>query len=238
MNIPAAADDAIFVGFGRVAFLDGDDVVVGFGVEIDHRLQAALVRLHDHVGQEQRERLVADQVARAPDGVAEAERNLLAREAGLAGARLQTLEMRELVILAALRQRVVELELQVEMILDDTLVAAGHEDEVLDPGFARLVHDILDHRLVDDGEHFLGDGLGSRKKTRAEAGDGEDCLANFFHPAIIPSEGRAAITKNDMLMPELNISEKNRISVWGVNHSNRFLFSSSYGKPIDNRLRR
>jgi hypothetical protein len=223
---------------GAVAFLHGDDVVAGFGVEIDHGLHAALVGLHDHVGQEQRERLVADQVARAPDGMAETERNLLAGEAGLARARLQALKMRELVVLAALRQRVVKFELQIEMILDDALVAAGHEDEVLDAGFARLVHDILDHRLVDDGQHLLGDRFRGREEARAEAGNREDCFADFFHGAIIRSDGPAAITKNDMLMPELNISAKNRISVWQSSVPADFGSRGGYGKPIDNRLRR
>ena len=41
--------------------------------------------------------------------------------------------MRQLVVLAALGQRVVQLELDVEMILDDSLVAAGHEDEMSMP---------------------------------------------------------------------------------------------------------
>ena len=158
-------------------------------VELDHLLHAALLGLHDHVGQQQRERLVADQFARAPHRVAEAERHLLAGEAGLARRRLQPLQAGELVVLAALRQRVVELELHVEMVLDDRLVAAGHEDEMLDAGFARLVDDILDDRPVDDGQHFLGDGLGGRKEAGAETGDGKDCFADFFHAANYPFEG-------------------------------------------------
>ena len=118
-DVLALADDAVFVRLGRVAFLHRDDVAAGLLVELDHLLHAALLRLHDHVGQQQRERLVADQVARAPDGVAEAERHLLAGEAGLPGPRLQPLQMRQLLVLAALRQRVVELELDVEMVFDD-----------------------------------------------------------------------------------------------------------------------
>ena len=135
-------------------------------------------------GKQQRERLVADQVARAPDRMAKAERHLLAREAGLAGRRLQALQAGELVVLAALRQRVVELELHVEMIFDDRLVAAGHEDEMLDAGLARLVDDILDDRLVDDGQHLLGNGLGRRQEARAETGDRKHCLADFSHAPI------------------------------------------------------
>ena len=43
--------------------------------------------LHQHVRQQQRERLVADQFARAPHRVAKPERLLLAGEAGRAGDR-------------------------------------------------------------------------------------------------------------------------------------------------------
>ena len=105
---------------------------------------------------------------------------------GLPRRRLQPLQAGELVVLAALGERVIEFELHVEMVLDDRLVASGHEDEMLDAGLACLVDDILDDRLVDDGQHFLGDGLGGREETRAEAGDRENCLANSFHAVNYP----------------------------------------------------
>ncbi len=92
--------------------------------------------VEQHVGQQQRERLVADQFARAPDGMAEAERLLLAGEAGAAGLRQVAVEAGQLGRLAALGQRLLELELAVEMVLDDALVAAGDEDEMLDAGLA------------------------------------------------------------------------------------------------------
>ena len=57
-----------------VAFLDRDDVAAGLVVDLDHLRQAAGLGLHDHVGQKHGEGLVADDLARAPDGVAEAER--------------------------------------------------------------------------------------------------------------------------------------------------------------------
>ena len=71
-----------------------------------------------HVGQQQRERLVADDVACAPHGMAEAERRLLAREARLAGARQVAHQLVQLLALAALGQRALQLELAVEVILD------------------------------------------------------------------------------------------------------------------------
>jgi hypothetical protein len=62
----------------------------------------------------------------------------------------------------ALRERVFELELAVEMVLDDGLVAAGDEDEMFDTGLARFVDHMLDQRLVDHRQHLLRHGLRGR----------------------------------------------------------------------------
>jgi hypothetical protein len=62
----------------------------------------------------------------------------------------------------ALRERVFELELAVEMVLDDGLVAAGDEDEMFDAGLARFVDHMLDQRLVDHRQHLLRHGLRGR----------------------------------------------------------------------------
>ena len=67
---------------------------------VDHLREAAALVLHQHVGQQQRERLVPDQLARAPDRVAEAERQLLAGEAR--GARPRQVARQRLEIGAAL----------------------------------------------------------------------------------------------------------------------------------------
>ena len=64
------------------------------------------------------------------------------------------------------------------------LVAAGDEDEVLDAGLARLVDHILERRPVDDGQHLLRHGLGGGQEARAEAGDGEDGLAERIYHAL------------------------------------------------------
>ena len=81
----------------------------------------------------------------------------------------------------ALEQRHFQLELAVEVILDDALVAAGDEDEMLDAGLAGLVHDVLDQRPVDHRQHLFRHGLGRRQEPGAEAGHGKNRLADGLH---------------------------------------------------------
>ena len=157
---------------------------VGLGAEffgrLDHLLQATRAVQHQFVRQHHCERLVADDVARAPDRVAEAERRLLAGETGGAGFGLVARQNVLLgLLVAARRQRGVELEHPVEMILDYALVAPGNEDEMLDAGLLGLIDHILDQRLVDDGQHFLRHRLGGGQDAGAETGDREDGFADF-----------------------------------------------------------
>ena len=72
------------------------------------------------------------------------------------------------------------------MVGDHALVAAGDEDEVLDSGLARLVHDVLQRRPVDDGQHLLRHRLGGGEESGAEAGDGEDGLSEPDLPHVRP----------------------------------------------------
>ena len=71
-----------------------------------------------------------------------------------------------------------ELDRHVEVILDRVLAAAGDEDDVVDAGRDRLLDAVLDDRLVDERQHFLRLRLGGGQEAGAEAGGGEDRLAN------------------------------------------------------------
>ncbi len=88
------------------------------------------------------------------------------------------IEALKLARLAARRERLLELELPVEMILDHALVAARDEDEVLDAGFHRLIHHMLNQRPVDHRQHLLGHRLGRRQEAGAEPCHGEHGLAD------------------------------------------------------------
>src|SRR3546814_6890355 len=71
------------------------------------------------------------------------------------------------------------------MVLDRGLAAAGDEDQLLDPGVARLVDRILDERLVDDRQHFLRHRLGGRQEPGPEATDGEDRLTHGYGHGVL-----------------------------------------------------
>ena len=71
----------------------------------------------------------------------EAERHLLPGEARWPGAGWSAPSASSSVNLPRAVERPLELDLLVEMVLDHGLVAAGDEDEMLDAGLARLIHD-------------------------------------------------------------------------------------------------
>ena len=179
----ADADHAIEVRLIGGHFLDRDHTraVAEPAVCVNHLLEAAGLRHHQHVGKDDGERLIADEFTRAPDRVTEPERRLLARERCRAGGRQHLGEHGQLGRLVARAQGLLQLILQVEVVLDRILVAAGHEDEMLDPGLARLVDHQLDGRPVHDREHLLRNSLGGRQKARTETGNREDGFANGFH---------------------------------------------------------
>jgi hypothetical protein len=182
----AAADDAVARDLAWLNFLDRDDVAAALLIGLHHLLQDTGGRLEQHVGEEKGERLVADKLAGAPDRMAETERLLLAGEARLAGLRQLALEFGELGGFAARFEGVLELELLVEMVLDDALVTAGDEDEVLDAGLAGLIDRVLDQRAVDDRQHFLRHGLGGRKEAGTKARNRKHRSPNPFSHAAAP----------------------------------------------------
>src|SRR5690606_41770449 len=46
--------------------------------------------------------------------------------------------------------------------------------KVLDAGLARLIDGVLNQRSVNNGQHFLGQGLGGRQETCAKTGNGKN----------------------------------------------------------------
>src|SRR6516165_9061957 len=113
--------------------------------------------------------------------MAEPKRFLLARETCRAGSWQILIEIIENLVLLALEQRHFEFELAIEMVLDDALVATGHENEMLDSSLAGFIHDMLDQRPVDDRQHLFRHGLGRGQEARAEPGYRKNGLTDGFH---------------------------------------------------------
>ena len=81
------------------------------------------------------------------------------------------------------------------MVFDHALVAAGDEDEMLDPGLFRFLDDMLENGAVDDRQHFLRHRLGGGQETGAETGDRKDSLADaFWHENPLSEAWAAALS--------------------------------------------
>ena len=184
------ADNAILMGFVVGHFINRDNIALMAVVGIDHALQARGFAVMQHIGQQQGKRLVADNLARAPDSVAETKGGLLAGKTGLACPRQVDFQQFQFFDLVAVTQGAVQLVLDIEMILDRALVAACHEDEMLDSGGARLIDDMLDHRTIDDRQHLFGDGLGGGQKTGAQSGHRKNRLANSCLTCALAHDSR------------------------------------------------
>ena len=66
----------------------------------------------------------------------------------------------------------------VEVVLQRALVASGDHQDVVQADVDGFLHDVLDGGLVHDRKHFLRHGLGGGKEPGAEAGCGNDGLAD------------------------------------------------------------
>src|SRR5262245_520162 len=177
-------DDAVLVDLLARDALDGEHRRVAAGAHVEQLAHARRRRTADDVvAQEDREGLVADERARAENGVAQAERLALAqvRDRGQLG---DGLDLGQLVRLAAIVQEVLELEVRVEVILDRALAATGHDDDLRETRGHRLLDDVLDHRLVDEREHLFRLRFGRGKESGAEPGGRKYRLADF-HGFII-----------------------------------------------------
>ena len=167
---------------------DRGEVAAGFAIGLDHLGEAGYLADHQVVGEQHGKGLVADERARAPDRMAEAERGLLPGIGDLPGLGEPRFELREHVLLAAFAQGRLELEGAVEMIVDGTLASARDKEELLDPRCLGLLDRVMNERLVDDRQHLLRHRLGRRQKAGSQPGDREDGFANWLvhGPSVVP----------------------------------------------------
>src|SRR3546814_2669868 len=116
--------------------------------------------------------------------MAKAKRFLLADIDGRSGLLPDALD--RLQRLSALLHRRFKFVGDVEVILERRFAASGDEDDLLDAGFDRFFHRILDERLVDHGQHFLRNGLCGWKETGAKATHREYGLATRLEVNELP----------------------------------------------------
>ena len=131
----------------------------------------------DIVGEDDREGLVADQFLGHQDRVAQAQLLLLAHVADLRHVADLADATQHLDVTLRLQQRL-QLEAVVEVVLDGSLLAARHDDDLLDASGDRLFDRVLDDRLVDQRQHLLGLCLGGRQEPGAPPCGRKHCLPN------------------------------------------------------------
>src|SRR5437879_3441696 len=85
---------------------------------------------------------------------------------------------RSLLFLPFFFQEALQRRRMVEVVFDGILPFAGHDDDVLDPGHHALFNDVLNLRLVDDRQHFLGLCFRRRQETRSQPGGRQNRFAD------------------------------------------------------------
>ena len=192
-------DHAVAAGLLVGDLHDRDHRRVGLVVGVDQLADARPVADHDVVGQDHRERLVADELLGHQDGVAQAELLLLAHVGDL-GQVADVLDPPEHLDVAALLEQVLELVADIEVVLDRPLLAGGDDDDLLDAGRHRLFDGVLDDRLVDERQHFLRLGLRRRQEPRSPTGGRQDRLSDSHRTSQTWVLGSGSIPP-DLLQP-------------------------------------
>jgi len=123
------------------------------------------------------EGLVADQLLGHEHGVTQAQLFLLANIRDLRHISDLAHAAQHLDVALALEQ-LLEFKGMVEVILDRPLLAAGHDDDLLDAGFDGLFYAVLNNRPVDQRQHLLWLRLRCRQEPCAPAGGRENCFSN------------------------------------------------------------
>ena len=150
----------------------------GLPVGLGHLRQATGLADDQVIGQDDGDRVVAGEVTGAPDRVSQAEGMLLAGVGDLSGGRGAVPDPLQRLGLPAAGQHVLQLHRLIEIVLDRVLAPSGHEDELFDAGRPRLLERVLDQRLVDHRQQFLGQGLGCRQEPGPQPADRQDGFAN------------------------------------------------------------
>ena len=156
------------------------------------------VEADDRVAQGDDERVVADEGTGGEDRVPEAEGAALAGVEVLHRRALEG-EIGEQLLLAALPERLHELFVDVEVVLDRGLALPGDEQDPAHAGAGELLEDVLDDGLAPHGQHFLRLRLGGGQETRPQPGDRNDGDINTHRARkmILPRARHVAASVRD-----------------------------------------
>ena len=69
----------------------------------------------------------------------------------------------------------------VKVILKGRFPAVGHNQDIGDPRLHRFLHQVVNRRLVNEGEHLLGNAFGGGQHPGPQARGGDDRLGYFTH---------------------------------------------------------
>lgn len=83
----------------------------------------------------------------------------------------------ELFDLSLLYKRLLELERSIKVVLDRLLATTSYDHDIGDTSTYSFFYKILDDRLIDDREHLLRLGLGSREESSTESCSRDDTFA-------------------------------------------------------------
>ena len=173
------------MGFGFRNRLDHNDIAADLFIGGDGLARARSRPLYQNVRQEDGEGLVADDVTRAPDRVAQAIGRHLAHIGNFALLGKVGQDLVQKLVLALFLERRLKLEGVVEIVFHRALAPARNQDEVLDARRPRLGQHIVDQGAIHDGQHFLGRGLGGGQHAGAKTGDRENGFLDGLHKAIL-----------------------------------------------------
>jgi hypothetical protein len=144
-------------------------------------LRSYRVLAHDDVVAVQNDKgFILREGARFQNGVAQPLCLFLAQKKDIRQARDGAHVLQHL-FLAGFRKAGLQLGGAVEMVFHDALAAAGDDEDLLDAGGDGLLHDVLDGRLVHNGEHLLGHGLCGGQHAGAQACRGDDGFTDLLH---------------------------------------------------------
>ncbi len=175
----------------------GDDAAAELVPDVDHPGEQRVLRIDEVIAEQHRERLVPHVLRRAQHGVAEPPGDRPGGRSAWWRGR-STRAPGELVPVLLRGQRLLELVVPVEVIFDGALAPARDKQDIVEARSDGLLHDILNRRLVDDRQHFLGRRFCRWQEPRSQPGGGHHGFGYCWRPGIAGIDhGSSVVTSRE-----------------------------------------